>query len=134
MYGDLLPIGSIVLLKGAEQRVMIVGRIVAMEGDDTVFDYCACLYPEGLSTAEQMVFFNRDAIELVYFIGFQDGEELRYRSEFLASLGELYVNGEGQIVERGKPAEGAQVSSDRAPEGPAVGDPVEAPVFADVEP
>ena len=44
-----------------------------------------------------MVFFNRDSIELLYFVGFQDPQELAYRSEVLDELGELAVV-DGEIV------------------------------------
>lgn len=100
MYGDLLPIGSVVLLKGANKRVMIISRIQAMADTKAIYDYASCPYPEGIVDPENIIFFNRDDIERVYFIGFQDPEELRYREQVLAPLGELYVNDEGRIVER----------------------------------
>ena len=54
MYGDLLPIGSVVLLKGANKRVMICGRIQARAGCDKVYDYSACWYPEGITAPDQI--------------------------------------------------------------------------------
>ena len=107
MYDNLLPNGSVLLLKGARRRVMTVGRVVAMEGGDEVFDYCAPPFPQGLSAADSLVFFNRDAIETVYFIGCQDIEELQFREQVLAPLGELYVDENGQIVERERAEETA---------------------------
>ena len=100
MYGDLLPIGSVVLLKGANKRVMILSRIQAPADTGVIYDYASCPYPEGIVDPENIIFFNRDDIERVYFIGFQDPEELQYREQVLAPLGELYVNEDGQIVER----------------------------------
>ena len=97
MYKDLLPVGSVVLLNGGEKRVMICGRIQTKAGDDTIYDYVACYYPEGMVDANHMFFFNRDAISNVYFIGFQDAEELIYRNDVLNKLGELEVR-DGQIV------------------------------------
>ncbi|MBQ8110566.1 MAG: DUF4176 domain-containing protein [Clostridia bacterium] len=97
MYENLLPVGSVVLLKGGEKRVMICGRIQTKAGDDTIYDYVACYYPEGIVDATNMFFFNRDAIDNVYFIGFQDAEELLYRNNVLNQLGELEVR-DGQIV------------------------------------
>ena len=44
-----------------------------------------------------MFFFNRDAIDRVFFLGFQDAEELAFRSEVLDRLGELEVR-DGAIV------------------------------------
>lgn len=100
MYKDLLPIGSVVLLNGGNKRVMICGRIQAKTGDDTVFDYSACYYPEGIINPEEMFFFNRDAIAKVFFVGFQDEEELRFNKEVLGELGDLEVRN-GVIVEKG---------------------------------
>lgn len=97
MYKDLLPIGSIVLLKGGDKRIMICGRIQAKDGDDTIYDYSACYYPEGIVDPESMFFFNRDAIDTVYFIGFQDKEELEFKARVLDTLGELEIK-DGAIV------------------------------------
>ncbi len=88
---------------------MITGRIVTTEGDDTVYDYCGCLYPEGVTGADSMFFFNRDAIEQVYFIGFQDAQEIQFKTEFLDKLGKVeVVNGELTEVEPGEPIEGEE--------------------------
>ena len=83
MYKDLLPIGSVVLLKGGEKRLMICGRIQAKRGDDNIYDYSACYYPEGIIDSTSMYFFNRDSIDRVFFIGFQDLEEISYREGFV---------------------------------------------------
>lgn len=97
MYKNLLPVGSVVLLKDGEKRLMICGRIQTKAGEDTIYDYVACYYPEGIVDPNNMFFFNRDAIDNVYFIGFQDAEELLYRNNVLDRLGELEVR-DGQIV------------------------------------
>lgn len=91
MYKNLLPIGSVVLLKGGEKRIMITSRIVTRAGADEIYDYAACYYPEGLVNSSDMIFFNRDAIDTVFFIGFQDNEELEFRTSILDNLGELEV-------------------------------------------
>ena len=97
MYKDLLPIGSVVKLAGGERYVMIIGRIVVAEGSDDIFDYVGCVYPEGVCGGEDMLFFNRDAVDSLYFVGFQDEQELIYRGEILDNLGELRVV-DGEIV------------------------------------
>lgn len=56
MYKDMLPIGSIVLLKGGNKRIMIIGRIQTKAGDDTIFDYSACYYPEGMVGSDSVFF------------------------------------------------------------------------------
>mgnify|MGYP003560431573 CR=1 FL=1 len=39
MYKDLLPIGSVVLLKGGDKKIMVCGRIQDKEGENTIYDY-----------------------------------------------------------------------------------------------
>ena len=97
MYKNMLPIGSVVLLKGGDKKIMICGRIQAKDGEDAIYDYSACYYPEGIVDASSMFFFNRDAIETVYFLGFQDKDELDFRSKVLDNLGELEIR-DGTIV------------------------------------
>lgn len=97
MYKDMLPIGSVVLLKGGDKRLMICGRIQAKAGENVIYDYSACYYPEGIVDPSAMFFFNRDAIDTVYFVGFQDKEELDFRHEVLDQLGELEIK-DGAIV------------------------------------
>lgn len=71
-----LPIGTVVLLKGANKRLMIVGFCTATEEDkEKVWDYNACLYPEGVIKSNQSVMFNHDQIEKIYHLGLIDVEE-----------------------------------------------------------
>ncbi len=100
MYEELLPIGSVVLLKGASKKLMITGRILSDEKLEQIYDYVSCLYPEGNIGEENQYFFNRDAIERVLFIGLQDEEELTFKREVLSQLGELEIR-DGQIVPKG---------------------------------
>lgn len=99
MYKNLLPIGSVVLLKGGQKRIMITGRIQTRAGETEIFDYSACYYPQGIVAPNQMFFFNRDAIDKVFFLGYQDGEEFHYRQEVLGKLGQLEVR-DGRIVNK----------------------------------
>lgn len=98
MRSNLLPIGSVVLLKGGQKRIMICGRIQAKTGDDHVYDYSACYYPEGIVNPQSMFFFDNDAIESVFFIGFQDPEEISFRNNVLEKLSELEIR-DGVITE-----------------------------------
>jgi hypothetical protein len=76
---QLLPIGSVVLQKESTKRIMITGRYQKERGnDEATWDYCACLYPEGNLNPDQAFLFNNEQIERVYFLGFQDDEELAF--------------------------------------------------------
>lgn len=99
MYKNLLPIGSVVLIEGGDKRVMICGRIQSRSGDDKIYDYSACYYPEGILGTDSLFFFNHDSIEKIFFLGFQDEEEMAFHANVLDQLGELEIK-DGQIVEK----------------------------------
>lgn len=75
-----LPIGSVVLLKNGKKRIMVYGRKVKASGEEKVYDYLGCLYPEGALSSKEVILFDHSQIQMVYFIGFQDVEELAFRS------------------------------------------------------
>lgn len=73
-----LPIGSVVLLKESQKRIMIVGVKQKQVGSDKVWDYSACLYPEGILDPDKLYLFDNEQIERLYFVGLQDGEGLAF--------------------------------------------------------
>ena len=73
-----LPIGSVVLLKDSQKRIMIVGVKQKQADSDKVWDYSACLYPEGILEPNKLFLFDSEQIERLYFIGLQDGEGLAF--------------------------------------------------------
>lgn len=82
-----LPIGSVVLLKGAEKRLMITGYcLIGKEDVNKVFDYSGCLYPEGIITSEQTIVFNHGQIEKVFALGYSDDEDKEYRKKILEEV------------------------------------------------
>ena len=82
-----LPIGSVVLLKESQKRIMIVGVKQKQVGSDKVWDYSACLYPEGILDPDKLFLFDNEQIERLYFVGLQDGEGLAFMKK-LSSLEE----------------------------------------------
>lgn len=74
-----LPNGSVVLVDGIEGRIMICGRLVKKEGEERLYDYTGCRYPSGLNNREDLVYFDNEQLNMVFFLGFQDIEELVYR-------------------------------------------------------
>lgn len=83
---DFLPIGSVVLLKNAEKKLMICGRVQIQESDGQLFDYSACLYPEGMLSPDRIYLFNHEDIVRVYSMGLQDEEELAFRERIVEAL------------------------------------------------
>ena len=73
-----LPLGSVVRLKGAKQKLMVVSRaqlVSAPGGKQYYFSYGAVPYPQGLVTTE-VTYFQRGAVEKVYHWGYSDEEDL----------------------------------------------------------
>lgn len=82
MKEKFLPVGSVVLLEGATKRLMITGFCTMdAENQSVIYDYCGCLYPEGLISSEETALFNHDQIEKVYHVGFSDEEEVTFKQK-----------------------------------------------------
>lgn len=77
-----LPIGTIVQLNDQENKVMICGRQQVDLETNEEYDYIGCEYPYGLD-GENALLFNGEQIQLVYFLGYQDLDELHYRFQLI---------------------------------------------------
>ncbi|GAE32068.1 DUF4176 domain-containing protein [Halalkalibacter hemicellulosilyticus] len=79
----MLPIGSIVYLKEGTSKLMILNRgpIIEENGENKMFDYSGCFYPQGL-VPDKVFYFNQENIDEVVFEGFQDEEEKRFQTLF----------------------------------------------------
>ena len=103
MWKGVLPIGSVVLLKGGDRKVMICGVCVTKEDDDSrvfdysgvledddsrVFDYSGVLYPDGLEDPDKLYLFNRDSIEQVFYVGYMDENSEEFLPQAEKMLGE----------------------------------------------
>lgn len=87
MIRELLPIGSVVLLKNAKKPIMIFGiKQIAVERRDEEYDYIGVLYPEGNMGTDFQYLFNHKDIEKIYFRGY-DTEE---RRDFLDRVAKSY--------------------------------------------
>lgn len=81
-YEKVLPIGSVVLLKEAQKRLMIIGyQRTASKDDGHIYDYCACPYPEGFISQAETFLFDHTQIDRVIAIGFQNEEEVSFQSQ-----------------------------------------------------
>ena len=81
MKKDLLPIGSVVLLKEATKKLMIIGFLATSEEHNhKLFDYSACLYPEGLLSSDEVCLFNNEDIDTVFYKGYSSDEETNFKT------------------------------------------------------
>lgn len=82
-----LPIGTVVLLKKANKRIMIVGFCCTAKNDNKkVYDYSGCPYPEGIYNSEKTLLFNHADIEEIYFMGLRDEEEADFKKRLKEHL------------------------------------------------
>ena len=88
---ELLPIGSIVILKDGEQPLMIYG-IMQLDAEGGLFkkpieyDYVSVPYPQGNLGSGMTFLFNHEDIKEIIFRGYESEE----RSKFLDELANRY--------------------------------------------
>ncbi len=85
-YEKYLPIGSVVLLKNGQKRLMITGFCVVPNNSKEEYDYSGCLYPEGMLSSDEVAVFNHDQIAKVYSAGYSDDEEKEFKKKLKAML------------------------------------------------
>ena len=60
---ELLPIGSVVVLKEGTKKLMIIGRLQANPKTKKLYDYAGCPWPEGYMDKEHCYVFNHEDID-----------------------------------------------------------------------
>ena len=88
-YPKFLPIGSVVMLKKAYKKLMIVGYTpVNLDKKDKIYDYLGCIYPEGMIVTDYNIMFNHNDIDVIYAVGMMDEDT----KEFLEEIKEFDGN------------------------------------------
>ncbi|GLO65762.1 hypothetical protein AQ616_11875 [Oceanobacillus sp. E9] len=96
----MLPIGSIVYLKEGTSKLMILNRapILPSENEEqkgVMYDYSACIYPQGLDP-NNVLYFNEENIDKVVSEGYKDEEEDRFQEIY-----DSWMKENGYTFERG---------------------------------
>lgn len=85
MYKELLPIGTVVILRGGLRKLMITGiKVANVDTLEKVYDYIGVLYPEGFMGGKSNFMFNHSEINDVVYRGYTNPE----RDEFINFLEE----------------------------------------------
>ncbi len=87
----ILPIGSVVMIRQSDRRIMIVGRNQRDKKTGVLFDYIACYFPEGVQESTKVLHFNSEDIFLTFSLGYTNENELRMRREL-----EMLTGGKGK--------------------------------------
>ena len=83
---ELLPIGSVIRLRGARKNLMVIGVCQTNTETNQDYDYLGVLWPEGNMGGETQIMFQHADIEQVFFTG-MDNEE---RQGFIERLNAYY--------------------------------------------
>lgn len=86
-YTRVLPIGTVVLLKNAEKRLMILGyQRKSAGGGDKIYDYCGCPFPEGFLSPDQTAIFDHEQIDRIIAMGFQNPQQIEFSEKLKTVL------------------------------------------------
>ena len=107
MEKELLPIGSVVLLKGAKKRLMVTGYYSMPLGtsNEKVYDYNGCSFPEGIIDSKKCLLFNHSEIENIYYYGLKDQEQVEFINELTSAMDEDKKEENKKDVESTNPAD-----------------------------
>lgn len=83
---NLLPVGSVVLLKEATKKLMIMGIFQVNSDENRIYDYIGVPYPEGFLGAENNFLFDHEDINDIIFTGYSNPE----REIFMEAMNMLY--------------------------------------------
>ena len=74
-----LPIGSVVHVEGHDGLLLVIACMVGDEATEELWDYAAVAYPQGVTGPARDVLFDKDSIDGVFAVGFQnaDGERMQ---------------------------------------------------------
>ena len=98
--GKFLPVGTVVILKNGKRELMITSYCVMPAGEvfdksgqvdakGKMYDYGACLYPEGLISSEQLFVFNHEQIDRICYKGYETDKQKEFSNMLLAESGKI---------------------------------------------
>lgn len=87
MKEKFLPIGTVILMKDATKRLMITGYCSSTpDNPEKVYDYVACLFPEGNLAGDEVALFNHDQIGNILHMGLDDQEFEQVNHQLLVAM------------------------------------------------
>lgn len=75
MFEKILPIGSVVLIKNAVKKAMIIGYMqLGSRENNRLYDYVGVMYPSGSLGVETQFLFDHEDIQDIIFTGYKNSE------------------------------------------------------------
>lgn len=85
MDKKILPLGSVVLLNGGTKKVMIIGYCMKTpEKPNKIYDYCGCVFPEGVLRSDVTCVFDNEQIKEICFSGYENEETSTFLNKVIA--------------------------------------------------
>lgn len=84
---DFLALGSIVVLKGGTDKIMIISRamVVKLDNKKGYIEYGGCRYPQGMID-DKIIYFNGENIQETVFEGYRDEQEKWMNNNIVSSI------------------------------------------------
>ena len=54
---------------------------IASSDPNKIYDYCGCMYPEGVISSDQNLLFDHNQIEKLVYMGYKDEEEKEFKNK-----------------------------------------------------
>lgn len=77
---NLLPIGSVIILRNVEGHIMIIGFNAQNTINEKKYDYVGCPLPMGVENNKSYICFDKEEIENILFVGYQSSQFLKSRN------------------------------------------------------
>lgn len=93
MYSKYLPIGTVVKLNDVDKFAIIAGYFPSGEAKEGyVWDYSAFPYPEGMIDNDKVLQFDKQAIEKIIVMGYQDEIQISFINVLSEKADEIKKN------------------------------------------
>lgn len=85
---NLLPVGSVVFLKDAIKKLMVIGIKPGNE-EGKFFDYIGVMYPEGYINKDILFLFNHEDIVDIVYRGYENPEHTQFLQQIKVGMEKL---------------------------------------------
>lgn len=93
MEEKFLPVGTVVLLENAKKHLMITGFCSSSkENKDVIYDYCGCIYPEGIIDSSVNMLFNHSQISEIVHMGYKSDLDVEFKKKLNQAIKEKNIN------------------------------------------
>lgn len=100
MNNEFLPIGSVVLLKNATRKILIIGFAQIEENSNKIWDYVGCAYPIGVISNDTTLLFDKEEIAEVISLGYSDDEDKQFRKDLEENVNKIKVGNKKHGIDK----------------------------------